>query len=79
MCLAIPMQVIEINDYTASCEARGSSRDVSLLLIQYEKIKVGDYVMVHLGRAISKVTADEAKLAWELYDEMLMLESAPSK
>ena len=33
--------------------------------------EVGNYVVVHVGYAIQKVTADEAASAWEVYDEML--------
>ena len=71
MCLAIPMKITEINGYNARCEARGVERDVSLFMLQDDSIKTGDYVMVHIGYAIQKVHPDEARTAWELYDEML--------
>lgn len=78
MCLGIPMQVTEINGFTARCEAKGVSRDVSLFLMQEEPVQIGDFVMVHVGYAIQKIDADAARSAWELFDEMLAAESALS-
>ncbi|WP_006786659.1 HypC/HybG/HupF family hydrogenase formation chaperone [Thiorhodospira sibirica] len=71
MCLAIPMQVVEIDGYNARCEAKGISRDVSLFLLQGEPIIPGDHVIVHVGYAIQKISAEEARSAWELYDAIL--------
>jgi hydrogenase expression/formation protein HypC len=71
MCLGIPMQVVVIDRYLARCSAKGVERDVSLLLLQDEPIKAGDFVMVHLGYAIQKMTPQEARSAWEVYDMML--------
>lgn len=71
MCLGIPMQIREINGYVARCEAKGIGRDVSLFMLQEETLEPGDYVVVHVGYAIQKVTPQEARTAWELYDEML--------
>lgn len=74
MCLAIPMKITDINGFNATCEAKGIERQVSLFMMQHEPMSVGDFVMVHIGYAIQKVTAEEAKTAWELYDEMLRLD-----
>ena len=71
MCLGIPMQVKQIDGFTARCEAKGVERDVSLFMLQDEVISAGDYVVVHVGYAIQKVTPQEARSAWELYDQML--------
>jgi hydrogenase expression/formation protein HypC len=73
MCLAIPMQVTRVDGFIAHCEAKGVTRDVSLFLMQDEPVTPGDFVMVHVGYAIQKMTAQEARSAWELYDEMLGL------
>jgi hydrogenase expression/formation protein HypC len=64
------MQIAEINGYNARCEARGVEREVSLFLLQGEPVEAGDYVMVHVGYAIQRMTEEEAQSAWELYDEM---------
>ena len=71
MCLGIPMQIKEINGFTARCEAKGIEREVNLFMLQYEDLKPDDYVVVHLGNAIQKVAPEEAQSAWEIYDEML--------
>ena len=74
MCLGIPMQIQEIDGFLARCEAKGVERDVSLFMMQHEPhepLSVGDFVMVHVGYAIQKMTQEEARSAWELFDEML--------
>ncbi len=75
MCLGIPMQVQSVDGFLARCEAKGIEREVNLFLLQDEPIQVGDYVMVHVGYALQTMTEQEARSAWELYDEMLALES----
>ena len=65
------MQVTAVDGFIAHCEARGVERDVSLFLLQDEPVSPGDFVMVHVGYAIQKLSAQEARSAWELYDEML--------
>lgn len=71
MCLGIPMQVRAIDGYTARCEAKGVERNVSLFMLQHEPVEIGDHVVVHVGYAIQKITPQEARSAWELYDQML--------
>ncbi len=71
MCLGIPMQIREIDGFVARCEAKGVERDVNLFMLQYEPLSAGDYVVVHVGYAIQKISAQEAQTAWELYDELL--------
>ncbi|WP_455380822.1 HypC/HybG/HupF family hydrogenase formation chaperone [Acidihalobacter prosperus] len=77
MCLGIPMQIIEINDYNARCQARGIERDVNLFMLQGENVKIGDHVMVHVGYALQIITMIEAESTWELLDRMLNNEPAP--
>ncbi len=76
MCLGIPMQIVEIDGYTARCTAKGVLREVSLFLLQGESLAIDDYVIVHVGYAIQKMTEQEARSTWELFDEMLALEAA---
>ena len=71
MCLGIPMQIKQIEGYMARCEARGVERDVSLFMMQDERLQEDDYVVVHVGYAIQKISPQEARTAWELYDQML--------
>ena len=76
MCLGIPMQIKQIDGFNARCEAKGVERDASLFMLQHEPLEEGDYVIVHVGYAIQKVSPEEAASAWEIYDEMLALESS---
>ena len=71
MCLGIPMQIMEIDKYNARCAAKGVEHDVSLFLLQDTELSPGDFVMVHVGYAIQKISEEHARSAWELYDEML--------
>ena len=71
MCLGIPMQIKEIDGFNARCEAKGIEREVSLFMLQHEELKPEDFVVVHVGYAIQKVSPQEARSAWEIYDEML--------
>ncbi|MGA8146948.1 MAG: HypC/HybG/HupF family hydrogenase formation chaperone [Gallionellaceae bacterium] len=74
MCLGIPMQIVEIDGYNARCTAKGVMREVSLFLLQEEPLAVNDYVIVHVGYAIQKMTEQEAHSTWELLDELLAAE-----
>ena len=68
------MQITDINGFEARCSAKGVDRYVNLFTLQHEELELGDYVVVHLGYAIQKVSAEEAAAAWAIYDEMLALE-----
>jgi hydrogenase expression/formation protein HypC len=65
------MQIKSIDGFTAQCEAKGVTRDVSLFMMQDDKLEVDDYVVVHVGYAIQKISPQEAETAWGLYDQML--------
>ena len=65
------MQIREINGFASTCEAKGVFRDVSLIMLQDEALEVNDFVVVHVGYAIQKISPAEAQTAWELYDQML--------
>jgi len=65
------MQVEEITGFIARCHARGVEREVSLFMLQDQAIEPGDFVQVQVGYAIQKVSPEEARAAWELFDEIL--------
>ena len=71
MCLAVPMQIAKIDGFNAHCVTKGVERDVSLFLLQDEEIAVGDYLLIHVGYAIQKISEAEALSTWELLDQML--------
>lgn len=70
MCLAIPSKVIAINNNVALLETLGVQREASLDLMG-ESIKVGDYVLLHIGYVMSKIDEKEALESIELYQEMI--------
>ena len=72
------MQIESVDGFVARCQAKGIYRDVSLFMMQDEPPQTGDYVMVHVGYAIQKVTESDARSAWELFDQILEETDAPS-
>lgn len=59
MCLAIPARVVEINgNDQAVVDVGGVRKDVSLALMA--EVTVGDYVIVHVGYALTRLDPDEA-------------------
>jgi len=71
MCLGIPMQIKSIDGFMARCEAKGVERDVSLFMMQDDNLELDDFIVVHVGYAIQKISPQEAQTAWQIYDEML--------
>ncbi len=70
MCLAIPSKVIAINNNVALLETLGVQREASLDLMG-EPVKVGDYVLLHIGYVMSKIDEKEALESIALYQEMI--------
>lgn len=70
MCLAIPSKVIAIKDNVALLETLGVQREASLDLMG-ESVKVGDYVLLHIGYVMSKIDEKEALESIGLYQEMI--------
>jgi hydrogenase expression/formation protein HypC len=72
MCLAVPMQVISVEGDAMVAEIDGVRREASLLMLN-EEVKVGDFVLIHAGFAISRLDEDEALETIELMRECLAL------
>ena len=68
MCLAIPALIKSINGLMAEADIDGVVRSVSLQLTP--EAKVGDYVLLHTGYAISIIDADEAAETLKLLKEL---------
>lgn len=69
MCLAIPARVVELlPDEMAIVDLSGVRKDISLAMV--EEVAVGDYVIVHVGFALSKLDPDEAAKTLALFAEM---------
>jgi len=71
MCLAIPMQVMLTDGAIARCSANGIEREVSLYLMPPDSVVPGDFVIVHVGYAIQKVSREDAESMWETVGSML--------
>ena len=71
MCLSIPSKVVEIdeNNY-ATVDTLGVKRQVTLDLIP-EPIAIGDYVLIHVGFAMNKISKEEAEESLRIYDEIV--------
>jgi len=86
MCLSIPGKLVEITNEldetfrTGKVSFDGIIKEVSLTLVP--EANVGDYVLVHVGAAISTIDEDEAKKTFELLkqlDELHELEDDEEK
>ncbi len=72
MCLAIPARVVEINaDDQAVVDLGGVRKEVSLALV--EDVRLGDYVIVHVGYALTRLDPDEAEKTLTLMAEAGMV------
>jgi hydrogenase expression/formation protein HypC len=45
-------------------------------LLQDEALQVGDFILIHVGYAIQKISVEEAHSTWELLDQMMLLDDA---
>ena len=69
MCVGLSAKVVKISNGTAVVDAGGAKREVSSKL--KEKLKPGDYVMVHAGVAIAKITDEDESETDQLMEELL--------
>ena len=70
------MQIRSVNGFAVRCEAKGIERDVSLFMMLEDHLAIDDFVVVHVGYAIQRISPAEARTAWELYDQMLGADNA---
>lgn len=72
MCLAVPGKIISVSgsalDYAGRVSFGGIVKEVSLAYVP--EAKIGDYVIVHVGFALSIVDEDEAQRVFEYLDQM---------
>lgn len=73
MCLAIPGKIVEIVDAEnsiAKVEVGGVKRNVNIGMLRAEEARVGDYVLIHVGFAMSKVDEKEAEETLRMLKEI---------
>ena len=68
MCVGLPGKIEEIEDGTATVDALGARRRVSVELLP--SVAVGDWVMIHAGIAIARITQQEADETRALMEEI---------
>lgn len=74
MCLAIPAEVIEVDlsSSTAKVFISGVFKTISLAFV--DNVAPGDYVLLHVGFALNKISAPEAKKTLALFAEAKLIE-----
>ncbi len=81
MCLAIPGQIISLSDdgdplmRTGHIGFSGISKDISLAYVP--EAKIGDFVIVHAGFALSVLDAEEAQASLQAFQELAGFEQIP--
>lgn len=81
MCLGIPGEIVELLDeheHLARVDVTGVTRIINIGLLEDEHLQPGDYVLIHVGFAMSKIDEREAEMALEglqllgrMYDDEL--------
>ena len=72
MCLSIPSKVIEINEEerTAIVGTMGVKRKANIEFVA-DEVKVGDYVLIHIGYAMNIIDEEYAQESLKLYQEII--------
>ena len=68
MCLSIPAKILSINGSSAKVSAGGAVFTASLEMI--ENAGIGDYILLHAGFAIQKISTKEAEETIRLFEEI---------
>lgn len=77
MCLSIPSKVISINGDKAMVSVGGTEYEASLQLL--DDVKVDDYILIHTGFAIQKISEEEALETLSLFKELDNIENELDK
>ena len=73
MCLSIPSKVVKVSEDNTMCtvETMGVQRDANLMMMEDDDVKIGDYVLLHIGFVMNKIDEKEALASIETYREIL--------
>jgi hydrogenase expression/formation protein HypC len=66
MCLGIPGQLVELvgtHEHLARVDVAGVTRIINIGLLEDEHLQPGDWILIHVGFAMSKIDEEEATLA----------------
>ncbi len=70
MCLAIPGEVLSTEENLATVDVGGVEQEVRLDTLT-DEVDPGDYLLVHTGFAIQKLSQEEANETLEIFDELI--------
>jgi len=72
MCLSIPSKVVKIDEERnmATLDTMGVVREAGLDLMEEGSVKVGDYVLLHIGFIMNKIDEEDALASLEVYKEV---------
>lgn len=75
MCLSIPSKVVKIDKELnmATVDTMGIKREASLDLMQEDDVKIGDYVLLHIGFIMNKIDEEDALASIDTYKELIEL------
>jgi len=73
MCLSIPSKVVKVSEDKTMCtvDTMGVQREANLMMMADDEVKVGDYVLLHIGFVMNKIDEEEALASLETYREIL--------
>ncbi|MCX6233800.1 MAG: HypC/HybG/HupF family hydrogenase formation chaperone [Bacteroidetes bacterium] len=70
--MSIPAKVIAINEDMATVSVGGTIYNASLQIV--ENVDIGDYVLIHTGFVIQKLSAEEAQETLSLFSELIAID-----
>ena len=74
MCLAIPAEILEINDGVATCKVgEGDTTVQASIMLLDEEAAIGDYIIIHAGFALRKLDPKEAQETLKILRDMVDL------
>ena len=68
MCLSIPAKIVKLEGRVATVDVMGNQREADLTLV--DDATIGDYVLLHAGFAIEKMTAEDAAESLRIWEEL---------
>ena len=76
MCLAIPARIVAIETESAIVAVGNVKKTISIALL--EDVQLDDYVLLHVGFALHKISEEEAVRTLAMFDEMELIEESAS-
>lgn len=74
MCLAIPAEILEINDGVATCKVgEGNTTVQASIMLLDEEVQLGDYIIIHAGFALRRLDHQEAQESLKILRDMVEL------